>query len=183
MKKLAMLLAFVLLFSATATGCQSLKASKGLEFDLNEDGSCYFVKSIGSCRDAEIIIPRKYKNKLVESIGAGAFSGFKRLTSVTIPDGITSIGASAFNGCESLTSITIPNSVTSIGTHAFMGCTNLASVTIPDGVTSIGPGAFDGCTNLKDVYFTGTEAEWKAIAIGSWNSYLKNATIHYNSKN
>jgi hypothetical protein len=33
---------------------------------------------------------------------------------------------------------------------------------------------------LNDVYYTGSEDEWNSISIGSYNGYLKNATIHYN---
>jgi hypothetical protein len=53
-------------------------------------------------------------------------------------------------------------------------------VVIGDGVTTIGGGAFDDCSSLKDVYYTGSEEEWKVITIGSNNSYLTNATKHYN---
>ena len=116
----------------------------------------------------------------VTSIGDGAFWDCTGLTSITIPNSVTSIGNWAFFECTGLTSITIPNSVTSIGDGAFNSCTGLTSITIPDSVTSIGDWAFNGCTGLKDVYYTGSKDEWKAISIGEYNGCLLNATIHYN---
>ena len=47
-------------------------------------------------------------------------------------------------------------------------------------MTSIGEYASFGCTGLKDVYYAGSEAQWKAISVGSDNDNLLNATIHYN---
>ena len=102
------------------------------------------------------------------------------LTSIVIPDSVTSIGSDVFYGCSSLTSVIIPDSVTSIGDDAFNSCSRLTSVVIPDSVTSIGYWAFYGCSALKNVYYTGSEEEWKAITIGSYNYNLTNATIHYN---
>ncbi len=96
-----------------------------------------------------------------------------------IPAGVTSIGDEAFYNCTGLTSITIPDSVTSIGTNAFSNCTGLVSVVIPDSVTSIGGGAFFLCAGLTDIYFTGTEQEWAAIAIEDGNDVLSTATIHF----
>ena len=116
----------------------------------------------------------------VTGIGDGAFWDCTGLTSITIPNSVTSIGNWAFFECTGLTSITIPNSVTSIGDGAFNSCTGLTSITIPDSVTSIGDWAFNGCTGLKDVYYTGSKDEWKAISIGEYNGCLLNATIHYN---
>ena len=55
-------------------------------------------------------------------------------------------------------------------------------MTIPDSVTSIGIGAFQECKSLTDVYYTGSEEQWKKIGIDSSNTYLTNATIHYNYK-
>ncbi len=116
----------------------------------------------------------------VTSIGEMAFLCCTGLTSITILDSVTSIGACAFADCTGLTSITIPDSVTSIGYGTFDGCTGLTSITIPNSVTSIEDAAFDGCASLKDVYYTGSKDEWKAISIGEYNGCLLNATIHYN---
>jgi hypothetical protein len=96
---------------------------------------------------------------------------------VVIPDSVTSIGSSVFSGCTGLTSVVIPDSLTSIGGGAFYNCSSLTSVVIPDSVTSIGDYAFQSCYSLTDVYYTGSEAEWQAIEIGTKNSYLTNATI------
>mgnify|MGYP002626481182 FL=1 len=80
-----------------------------------------------------------------------AFSGLKKLQSVTIPDSLTSIGIAVFYLCSKLTDITIPDSVTSIATSAFNSCSELPSITIPDSVTSIGHHAFHGCSKLTSI--------------------------------
>jgi len=105
-------------------------------------------------------IPATIKGVKVIGIGNRAFSGLGqitlKITSVTIPNGVTSIGEGAFFGCISLTSVTIPASVTSIGNTAFLNCVNLKSVTIGSGVTSIGPAAFSGCPLIESVTLQGT---------------------------
>ena len=80
-----------------------------------------------------------------------AFNGCTGLTEITIPSGVTEIGDSAFRGCTGLTEITIPTRVTKIGQYAFQGCTGLTEITIPSGVTAIGNYAFDGCTGLTEI--------------------------------
>ena len=86
------------------------------------DGSYYN----NNAYQGNVVIPEEvtYMNRTrkVTSIGFGAFSGCRGLTSINIPNSVTSIGNSAFENCNSLTSITIPNSVTSIGVWAFNNC-------------------------------------------------------------
>ncbi len=111
-----------------------------------------------------------------------AFARCGKLTNVTLGNSVTSISIEAFYDCNSLTSIIIPDSVVSIERGAFIYCKNLKSVTIGSGVTKIDDNAFLDCNNLKDVYYPGTEAQWKKIAIGNSNTPLTNATIHFNWK-
>jgi len=47
-------------------------------------------------------------------------------------------------------------------------------------VTTIGRWAFQYCVNLADVYYKGSEEQWREIDIYDDNEYLTNATIHYN---
>lgn len=115
-----------------------------------------------------------------KKIGHGAFYECKYLTDVIIADGVTMIDEWAFYGCRYLKNITSLNSVETIGVRAFQGCKNLTSISISDSLTSVGDTAFYDCWSLTDVYYTGTEENWNSISIGRSNSYLTDATIHYN---
>ena len=63
------------------------------------------------------------------------------------------IGSFAFQGCRRLTSLTLPAGITSICEGAFWGCRELTSLTLPAGITWIEFSAFDGCSGLKEVRF------------------------------
>ena len=119
-----------------------------------------------------------------ESVTAIEFSAFEyctSLTDITIPDSVTEMGDNVFSSCVALTSITIPKNVTEIGVAAFEDCENLASVTMPTSVKSIGDSAFESCTSLTDVYYEGTEEQWKQIFIDEDNDPLTSADIHFNA--
>ena len=74
-----------------------------------------------------------------------------------------------------------PDSVCeTISANAFSGSYALKEAYLPKSIRSIGDRAFWGCANLKNVYYYGSEEEWNAIQIGIENTYLTNATIHYN---
>ena len=179
--------------------------SQDLKFTLSSSGTSYVVSGIGSCVDADIIIPANYKGKPVTSIGYSAFYGCNRITSVTIPDSVASIGSSAFYGCNLLAfnkydnayylgndtnkyvvlikaktttvaSCNINDSCKIIYSSAFEGCSSLTSITIPDGVTSIGSHAFYGCSSLTSITIPDG-----VTSIGSYAFYictnLTNVTI------
>ena len=113
----------------------------------------------------------------VTSIGLAAFGECAGLMQIDIPEGVTHIGAAAFAGCIKLTNIEIPQGVTYIAKQAFRACNSLTSIVIPDSVTAIDDAAFEYCDNLATVYYTGSQAEWKQIEIGSWNDDLLDAMI------
>jgi hypothetical protein len=76
-----------------------------------------------------------------------AFSNFKGLRSISIPNNVTIIGISAFQDCSKLSNITIlSNSITSVGTNAFNGLASI--VTIYGNVPS---NMFNGVTKSTDI--------------------------------
>ena len=93
----------------------------------------------------EVDVPEKIDGVQVIGIGDKAFEK-TRLTSITIPAGVTCIGSYAFRKCDGLASVTFePESkLTSIGDWAFYACKRLTSIAIPDSVTSVGEYAFTG---------------------------------------
>ena len=135
-----------------------------------------------------------------KTIPADAFSGADCLESLTIPEGVTRIMASAIKDCTALTDVSLPSTLSNIQQNAFSGCTaltsitlsdalktlgasafqstGLTSVTIPNGVTSIGNQAFANCS-LTNVYYSGSQKQWNAITIGTDNTPLTNAEIHF----
>ena len=74
-----------------------------------------------------------------------------RITSVSLPDGLTSIGSHAFLGCHALSTIGIPNTVTRIDEGAFRNCTGLTEFTVPDNVTILSDSTFQDCAALERV--------------------------------
>ena len=153
-----------------------LTTSKLSGYTIHSDTKVIADNTFANCdRLRSIVIPEG-----VTSISSYAFYKCSSLTSVIIGDGVASIGDYAFCYCTALTSVVIGDGVASIDDYAFYGCSSLTSVVIGEGVASIGYAAFSSCSALKDVYYTGSEEEWKAITIDSYNSPLKNATIHYN---
>ena len=76
---------------------ETVSASEGLAYTLNEDGESYSVTGIGECTDTDIIIiPSAYEGKPVTAIGAGAFQGCTSFSSITIPTSVQKIGGYAF---------------------------------------------------------------------------------------
>ena len=156
----------------------------------------------------------------VTQIGCNAFERCYELTNVNLPSNITEIADYLFSRCEKLGSISIPAGVTKIGEYAFSGtaiqkiaipaqvnelkwatfydCPDLVYVILPASVTVIAEDALRDCPHLTDVYYGGSEEEWNAIrvvsydyaadegegvstTIGEMEEFLPGVTIHFNS--
>lgn len=116
-------------------------------YDSRENCNAIIEKStktlLSACKNT--IIPQS-----VDIIGDYAFAGFRDISNITIPLGVTTIGKGAFMGCG-LTDLDIPISVTSIGERVFQQCSALKSISIPLSVKNIGSYAFYDCTELTNI--------------------------------
>lgn len=88
------------------------------------------------------MIPINGKYYPVRRIGARAFYGCRRITSVTIPDNIQIIDSSAFRWCVSLSNVGISKNVKRIGPDCFRNCNNLRNFHFPSDLVVINQGAF-----------------------------------------
>lgn len=166
----------------TASG----KCGENATWELTEDGTLLISGSgdmwdygYGDYTPAYDQHLRNYIKKVVVSSGITsitdcAFTGFRELTSVELPDTVTRIGNCAFQMCTKLEKIVIPNSVTQLGEQifdrcyslkevtlsnsvkelghrAFYGCVALQTITLPNELTMIGPQAFGACTGLRNI--------------------------------
>ena len=151
---------------------------RGLTLIIPEDSKLSYIGSLAfydTCLD-RICIP-----KGVTYIGDSAFA-LTRLNEIEFAENsqLKEIGQGAFQVCNAV-HITLPAGVTHIGDHAFYMMGGLISITLPVGLKSIGQGAFDDCNFFAHIYYKGTEADWKEVAIDRDNEHLFNATIHYNT--
>ena len=126
----------------------------------------------------------------VNSIGYGIFSSCSNLKTVEVSeknavydsrDNCNAIIETATNkliaGCAGSY---VPRGVAVIEEAAFDSCVGLESILIPATVTRIASGAFFDCAGLNDVYYEGSEEEWRQITDDGDNDFLYNANIHYN---
>jgi len=141
---------------------------------------------------------------VITKIGNSAFAtgsqaAYTKLTSITIPEGVTTIGESAFygqfnvtnislpstlkrveysalslliNGTYSkITSLVLPEGLTYIGDYAFKGFSNasMTSLTIPASVEYIGSGAFEQWRYVESITFAPRNG--KAIEISGYRTF------------
>lgn len=117
----------------------------GSAFHGNHLCNVELPNSVTAVGDGAFSMNNIYKLKLSDKmtvIPSGAFSMNIRMSSITIPDGVTEIGQTAFAGAR-LKSLTIPKSVTKIGRKAFH-LHQMRSLTIPGNVKEVGESAFEG---------------------------------------
>jgi len=148
------------------------QAGSFFRFKQNDQGTITITRYRGK---EQVVIPATINDINVTKIGDKAFFG-KKITDITIPDGVTSIGNSAFEEVSGLTIVTIPNSVTNIGDGAFTNCKSLTSVTISNSITNIEANIFAGCNSLTSVTIPDSVTSIEVEAFSFCNS-LTSVTI------
>ena len=108
----------------------------------------------------------------VNVMGPWAFFECTALEEVTLSENLKVINKQTFEGCSRLDRVFLPEGVTLIQYKAFANCTALNTVFIPQSITRIDPTAFEN-SNVAQVYFTGTDQQWKELCID-----IPDATVH-----
>lgn len=159
--------------------------STGLKYSVYS-GKTY-VTGLGTCTDTDLIIPTVNEyGQTVAGLYHGAFSNDplsnrNRIRSVTVPE-TCEVQGNAFSGCKKLVSLTIPLNTCSlgdlfsyqrtpvnypdalttlniVGTNlkeglTLSGCPTLTKVTLDDRIRRIPSGFFGGCSSLSDIRFS-----------------------------
>lgn len=143
------------------TGNTDLMPPPNCDYDMSDYGSPNWW--VGGTYEGSIDVPLTVSHEGVEynviAIGPGAFVRCYRLSSVTIPEGITSVGEAAFCLCTNLKELRLPDSVIELGIDAFAACTELKDFFFPSGIRVIPEKCF--------------------LNVGTWE-YPKHPTVYTN---
>ena len=101
-----------------ASGNETYKSINGAVYD--KDGYSFYL-----CPPARKTFSVARNTK---SIGSESFSCCRKLTSVTLPEGLVQIERYAFDCCSSLKTLDIPASVNDMSAEAFYGCDKLTGI-------------------------------------------------------
>ena len=126
------------------------KASKGLEYAENEDGTLTLT-GIGSCDDEFLYIASEHNGKRVTAIGENAFDGAKGIKYIYVSGGIERIMPHAFIACSDLLCVTLAQGVKELGMYAFFECVSMYDAALPEGITAINDYTFAGCYALRGI--------------------------------
>lgn len=96
----------------------------------------------GTVIQGEISIPTT-----VAQIKDNTFSGFDKITAITLPPSVLKIGANAFGDCTALQKVKAEGDLV-IDKRAFQNCVELAEVTFDKNVQAVGSYAFYNCRKL-----------------------------------
>ncbi len=129
--------------------------SIGLDYEAFNDETCQ-ITGLGTCKDAEVIVPQEINGLKVISIKESAFANQLGITSLLLPDTVKYIGARALYGCNNLKHTNLPKSLMIIGDQAFFNSGIESLVISSDDYDYYGEGHPFTDLKLKGVVFNGT---------------------------
>ena len=132
-------------------------SSEGLAYELNEDGVSYSVAGIGTCTDADLVIPSVYEGLPVTNIKANVFMNNTSVITIVLPTSLKTLEAYALSNMSALTTVTFRNTVEMLAPIGYYG-------------------QFMNCNALADIYVPWSEGQ---VDGAPWSASV--ATIHYNS--
>ncbi|MBR2321615.1 MAG: leucine-rich repeat protein [Clostridia bacterium] len=91
--------------------CNKYEPSKGLSYELSNDGSYYKVTGAGTCTDSILVIPSTYNNIPVKVIAEEAFNNCDFIIDLIIEENVTVVESDAFYGCDNIVNIAIPSTI------------------------------------------------------------------------
>ncbi len=101
----------------------------------------------------------------IESVDAGVFKGIKTLKTADLSKTkVAVLGANAFAGCTKLTTVKLPETLVEIKAGAFTNCTAMKTIIIPASVKRLGNNLFKGCKNLKSIIVKTKKLTKKTVA-------------------
>ncbi len=165
------------------SGCKSL-SSVTIPEQVNSLGTSLFggcdaLRTLEVSRDNRKYDSRNNCNAIISTSDNCLIIG---CNNTVIPSGVTRIGKNAFESCDGLENIVIGEDVEEIGYFSFGQCNKLKTVTIPKSLTKVDSYAFRWCSVLSDVYYQGTQSQWKSINISDeGNESLTSAKMHFKS--
>lgn len=127
-------------------------------------------------------IAEVYFQSLYKEIRDYAFNNcvdLERVEFRTFATGKQTIGSYAFANCAKLKNVVLSNNLNQIGSRAFENDACLETIAIPNSLTRLDDFAFNG-TALKDIYYSGTKANWEKITkTDNWSGGLSDCKIHF----
>ena len=135
--------------------------------NLEEVGSYAFDANHGGYQ--ELIFPES-----VKTVGSVVIAN-NHVKKVVFNSNSLEVGDNLFIQCPYLTEVEI-NGLSSINDILFINCDILSSVTLSNTIKEIKVNPFSNCPNMKNIYFKGTEEEFKNIIN---YDYLSEYNIYY----
>lgn len=122
-----------------------------------------------------VVVPYEYDGLLITGMESTSING-NGITRLILPGSLDYVGCLESANPQELV---LCKGILEIEDAGLINCSALTKITIPKSINRIGEHAFFGCESLTDVYYEGSEKDWKKIEIADGNGSLLNANIHY----